>query len=375
MMNPTNKVYLDLMGQPVIKYSLDVFEQLDDVQEMIVVAHRDEMEYMRSEIIDRFRYRKVKQLVCGGGERQDSVNKGLEALDNGLRLVAVHDGARPLLSRSLALRVIEAARAFEASCPGLKVKETVRRLSDDDKTETIDRSRLFLVQTPQVFRLEQLRKAYKKAREDGFYATDDASLFERYCGPVKMVEGEYRNIKITTAEDMDIAKGLLAGGESLRIGSGYDVHRLAEGRELIIGGVKIPFDQGLLGHSDADVLAHALCDALLGAGGLPDIGHQFPDHDAQYRDINSLILLKRVAVMIQQTGFAIGNIDSVIIAEQPRMAPYLGAMKKNLAEALGIDAARINIKATTTEGLGFTGRGEGIAAQATVLLEQRKFGL
>jgi 2-C-methyl-D-erythritol 2,4-cyclodiphosphate synthase len=212
-----------------------------------------------------------------------------------------------------------------------------------------------------------LKEAYSEALAQGFVGTDDAVLFETFCGPVRVVAGDYRNLKITTIDDIYIANGLLNGEKTMRIGNGYDVHRLVEGRNLIIGGVRIPFDRGLLGHSDADVLVHAICDALLGAAGLRDIGYYFPDNNPDYHNIDSLILLKRVAVMVANQDLGIVNIDGTIIAERPRLAPYIEEMKGHLAEALGIEESRVNIKATTTEGLGFTGRGEGIAAQASVL--------
>jgi 2-C-methyl-D-erythritol 2,4-cyclodiphosphate synthase/2-C-methyl-D-erythritol 4-phosphate cytidylyltransferase len=370
MQNVVNKVFMNLEGQPVIKYSLDIFEQLDDVEEIIIVAHPHEISRMEREVVSRFNFHKVKRIVPGGLERQDSVQVGLNALDDGLELVAVHDGARPLVSSELAERVISTARTFGAACPGVMSKDTLKEVGlDGNVRATLDRSRIFHIQTPQVFRAAKLKEAYSKAFTQGFVGTDDAVIFEKYCGPVRVVEGDYRNLKITTVDDMYIAKGLLGGEKTMRIGNGYDVHRLVEGRNLIIGGVKIPFERGLLGHSDADVLVHAICDALLGAAGLPDIGQLFPDNNSDYHDIDSLILLKRVGVLVADQGLEIVNIDGTIIAELPRLAPYLEEMKQRLTVTLGIDVSRVNIKATTTEGLGFTGRGEGIAAQVSVLLK------
>ncbi len=369
MQRSTNKVFLELEGQPVIKYSLDIFEQLDDVEEIIIVAHPHEVTQMEQQIVDRFNFRKVKKIVPGGTQRQDSVLAGLEALSDGLELVAVHDGARPLISLELTRRVIEAARVFKAACPGVLAKDTLKRVGTDGNVQaTLDRSRIYQIQTPQVFQVLELKQAYKEAYAQEIVGTDDAVLFEKFCGPVTVVPGDYRNLKITTIDDMDMAKGLLGRERTMRIGNGYDVHRLTEGRRLIIGGVNIPFDKGLLGHSDADVLIHAICDALLGAAGLRDIGQVFPDNNSDFKNIDSLILLKRIGVMINEQGLRISNIDSTIIAEQPRLAPFLKEMRQRLAETLGVDVSAVNIKATTTEGLGFIGRGEGIAAQACVLL-------
>lgn len=370
MQSQVNKVFLELAGQPVIKYSLDIFEKLPDIEEIIIVAHPQEVSIMERDIVEHFNYRKVKRVVPGGLERQDSVWAGLKALDESLNLVAVHDGARPLVSTEVVLRVIETARVADAACPGIPSKDTLKEVGPDGiVTATMDRSRLYQIQTPQVFRASRLKEAYREAFARGFMGTDDAVIYEKFCGPVRVVNGDYRNLKITTVDDMHMARGLLDGEKTMRIGNGYDVHRLVEGRKLVIGGVPIPFEKGLQGHSDADVLVHAICDALLGAAGLHDIGYYFPDNNPEFHNINSLILLKRVGTLVSNQGLVIVNIDSTIIAERPRMAPYLEEMKERLAGALGIDAVKVNIKATTTEGLGFTGRGEGIAAQASVLLQ------
>lgn len=363
-----NKVYMELCGWPVIRYSLEVFNKIPDVSQMVVVVHPEEINYFEAEILERFQYRKVK-VVAGGKERQDSVRAGLRALNKSLKLVAVHDGARPLLSVPLVKEVIQAARVFKAACPAVPVKDTLRLMGENGLSGgTLDRSRAYQVQTPQVFNMDMLKAAYEQAFKEKYLATDDAELFEKYCGPVRIVEGDYANIKITTVEDLRMAQGILSGGMMMKIGNGFDVHPLVEGRELVIGGVKIPWEKGLLGHSDADVLVHAICDALLGAAGLNDIGYHFPDKDPRYQGADSLLLLKRVRSMLDEKGLKISNLDSTIIAEQPRLTLYIEEMKKRLAAVLEVLPAKINIKATTTEGLGFTGRGEGIAAQATVLL-------
>ena len=370
MQNQVNKVFLELRGQPVIKYSLDIFEKLPEIEEIIIVAHPQEVSAMERDIVGHYNFRKVKRIVPGGQERQDSVWAGLKALDDSLSLVAVHDGARPLVSSEVVRRVIEAARIYNAACPGVPSKDTLKEVGPDGNVQTtLDRSRLYQIQTPQVFRAFQLKEAYQEAFAGGVAGTDDAVIYERFCGPVRVVDGDYRNLKITTVDDMYMAQGLLSGEKTMRIGNGYDVHCLVEGRKLVIGGVRIPFEKGLQGHSDADVLVHAICDALLGAAGLRDIGYYFPDNDPAFHDIDSLILLKRVGVLVSDQRLEIVNIDSTVIAEQPRLAPYLEEMRRRLAEVLGIDDLQVNIKATTTEGLGFTGRGEGIAAQASVLLK------
>ena len=233
-----------------------------------------------------------------------------------------------------------------------------------------------MTQTPQAFQFAVLQKAYEAAYRDNYCGTDDASLVERIGVRVKMIAGSYENIKITTPEDLIIAEALLkskAGGEmQIRTGLGYDSHRFAQGRKLILGGVEIPFEKGLQGHSDADALIHAVCDALLGAAGAGDIGRHFPDTDPAYKDISSVILLERVREMIAAKGFFISNIDVSIIMEKPKLAPFAGEIAANIAKALNISAAGVNIKAKTNEGMGFVGRNEGIAVFAVATLTERK---
>ncbi|MGE5370562.1 MAG: 2-C-methyl-D-erythritol 4-phosphate cytidylyltransferase [Solirubrobacterales bacterium] len=367
---PVNKVLLELGGRPLLAYSLQLFEALDDVAEIVLVAHPDETGYMKEMIVSKYAGSKPVKVVAGGKERQDSVRNGLAAVDPKLGLVAVHDGARPLVSADLARRLIAAARAHGAACPGVAAKDTLREGQDEIFGKTLDRSRIYQIQTPQVFRRESLIQAFDKADADQWMATDDAALYERYIGPVRLVTGEYRNLKITTGDDLLAAEGMLGAAGEDRCGTGFDVHRLVQGRKLIIGGVEVPWEKGLLGHSDADVLLHAISDALLGAAALGDIGKHFPDSDERYRGISSLVLLSHVGVKIADAGFTVLNIDATVIAEKPKMAPYITTMRERIAEALKIETDRVSVKATTTEGLGFTGRGEGIAAQAAAMLRK-----
>ena len=371
MQSSTNKQYLLLNERPVIAYSLDFFDKLDVVDEIVVVTGEKELDYCENEIIKRFKYNKVSAVLPGGAERQDSVWAGLTKLGSDTELVAVHDGARPLLSLAVFLRLLEAAEQWGAAIPGVVCKDTIKVVDKDGfVSQTPDRSTLFAIQTPQVFRYDQLLAAYRQAYQDDFRGTDDAALFEHYIGRVKVVEGDFNNLKITTPGDLVLAKALLGQGETrMRIGNGYDVHRLVEGRKLILGGVEIPFDKGLLGHSDADVLLHAICDALLGAAALGDIGQHFPDTASEYKDIDSLILLRQVRQLLWEKGFSIVNIDSTIAAQQPKLAAFIPAMAANIAATLEIGVEQVGIKATTTEGLGFEGRGEGISAQAVALIK------
>jgi 2-C-methyl-D-erythritol 4-phosphate cytidylyltransferase/2-C-methyl-D-erythritol 2,4-cyclodiphosphate synthase len=233
-----------------------------------------------------------------------------------------------------------------------------------------------LTQTPQAFAFDVLQKAYAAAVSDKFYGTDDASLVERIGVKVKMIAGSYENIKITTPDDLIVAEAFIknkAGTQgNTRSGIGYDSHRFAAGRKLILGGVEITFDRGLQGHSDADALIHAICDALLGASGCGDIGRHFPDSDQDYKDISSIIILQRVKKIIEGKGFWINNIDATVVMEKPKLAPYAGAMVTNIARTLGIPETDVNIKAKTNEGMGFTGRSEGVAVFATACVTERK---
>lgn len=318
----------------------------------------------------------------GGKERQDSVFNCLSAASGWAgwrvpperRIVLIHDAARPLVDKEVLRQVISEASITGAAGVGVPVKDTIKVVDSDRMVKgTPDRNSLWAVQTPQAFSFSVIWEAHLQARADSFMGTDDCSLAERSGYPVRMVEGSYRNIKITTPEDTRIAAVFLEeeGAKSmLRVGQGYDVHRLLPGRRLVLAGVKIPGKLGLSGYSDADVAIHAVMDALLGAAGMGDIGELFPDTDPQYQGIDSRILLGRVVKSLRQAKIVPVNLDLTIIAGYPKIAPYRDQMRDNIAEILGLPRTEVNIKATTTEGLGFTGRGEGIASQAVILVRK-----
>lgn len=238
----------------------------------------------------------------------------------------------------------------------------------------MERSRLWAVQTPQIFSLELLRKAYAQLQKAGNMVTDDAGAVEQIGGKVAVVMGNYKNIKITTPDDLILGEAFIKGAanmaDNIHVGSGFDVHRLVPDRKLILCGVTIPYTLGLLGHSDADVALHALMDAMLGAAGLGDIGKLFPDTDPAFKDADSMVLLKEVIGKLQEAGWQVNNADVTIIAQKPKLASYREAMEKNLSNILHLTEDAINVKATTTEQLGFTGRGEGIASQAVVTIKK-----
>jgi 2-C-methyl-D-erythritol 2,4-cyclodiphosphate synthase/2-C-methyl-D-erythritol 4-phosphate cytidylyltransferase len=308
-------------------------------------------------------------IVPGGATRQESTARGVAATEAGLLLV--HDGVRPFVPESLILRVLSAAERSGAAVPVLPVHETVKRVDPRGRIRgTLDRGEIGLSQTPQGFRREILEEALARARAEGYVGTDEAELVERTGHEVTWVPGEPANRKLTTPGDFQAAERWIqgAGGSVVRIGFGYDIHPLVPGRPLVLGGVAIPHPSGCAGHSDADLLAHAITDALLGAAGLPDIGASFPDTDPRFADARSLDLLAQAYRRVRENGFVLVNLDAVVITESPRIAPHLPEIRKGIAAALGCDPSRIGVKGKRGEGLGPVGRGEGIESHAVALL-------
>lgn len=307
------------------------------------------------------------RIVAGGETRQESVAQGIACLgaigDNDI--VLVHDAARPLVRQDVIDRCIEGARIYGAAVAALPVADTLKQAGGErDVVRTVDRDGLWAVQTPQAFRLGLLRQAHASAARDGFQGTDEASLVERLgTQPVHLVDGARENVKLTAASDLVFAQQWL--GSHMRVGIGYDIHRIVAGRPMWLGGVNIPSPFGLDGHSDADVVLHAVCDALLGAAGLPDIGQLYPNKDPAYAGISSILLLQDVAARLAASGFRTGNVDCTVIAEEPKIAGYAAAMRARIAEVLGVEDGVVSIKATTNEGLGSLGHGQGIACYAT----------
>ena len=301
-------------------------------------------------------------MVGGGATRADSVCSGLRAAKG--QLVAIHDAARPFVSEQVITDALAEAEAMGAAAPAVAVKDTIKIADGAGRVAaTPDRVSLYAVQTPQCFRRSLYLQALSAVTgEKASLVTDDCSLFELAGLPVTLTEGDYANYKITTKEDLQKEK-------TMRIGHGYDVHRLVEDRKLILGGVEIPFEKGLLGHSDADVLLHAVMDAVLGAAALGDIGQHFPDNDPAYKGADSLQLTREVAKIIAAHGYRVGNIDATILCQRPKLAPHIPAMREKIADAFGLPVDAVSVKATTEEHLGFTGEGLGIAAHAVALIE------
>lgn len=368
---PGAKAFLPLAGTPLVVHAVRALNAATLVDRIIVVVQSLDVPRTQQLLAADPRCGKVDAVVPGGEDRQASVLAGLAAAGF-VPVVAVHDGARPLVTPGVIDAVITAARESGAASAGVPVRQTVKLVEQGRAIETLDRTRLWLAHTPQAFDGALLRRAHDQALRDGVRTSDDASLVERYGHPVRMVEDLTSNLKITVPEDLLLAEAYLGTPDrgSPRTGMGFDVHRLVAGRRLILGGVTIESPRGLAGHSDADVLTHAVMDALLGAAGLGDIGGRFPPDDPAFRDADSIGLLHDVAAAVAAAGFTIRHVDSTILADAPRLAPHLAGMRQRLAAAMGVTPDAVNVKATTMEGLGPIGRGEGIAAQAVATVSR-----
>ena len=366
-----DKLSFDLGGETVLHRSIRAFAQCPLVDEIILVAGSNRA-FAQQQAAD---CAKPVCVVAGGATRAESAKNGVLAASGAL--VAVHDAARPFVGQQVITAALEAAAQCGAAAPAVPVKDTIKAaVRGSGKTvpescfvhATPDRSTLYAVQTPQCFdRAAYLAALEELDAEKARLVTDDCSLFELTGRPVQLTQGDYANLKITTREDLPRPEQ--KEEHKMRIGHGYDVHRLVEGRKLILGGVEVPFEKGLLGHSDADVLAHAVMDAVLGAAALGDIGQHFPDNDPVYSGADSLKLARRVAEILKEHGFRIENIDATLLCQRPKLAPHIPAMRRNLADAFGLPVDAVSVKATTEEHLGFTGEGLGIAVHAVALIE------
>lgn len=362
-----NKVLLPLRGEPVIRHAVRAFCEADEIDGVVVVASADETEQMRAALCG---LEKVCAIVPGGSTRQESVKNGLDALPKEARIALVHDGARPLISRELIARCIRQTEDCGSAVVCTPVTDTVKVEKDGCVVRTLDRSLLRAVQTPQCFFAGELKAAYEAAARDGVSVTDDASVMEHAGHSVHLLESSEVNFKLTTPEDLRRAEDIIGERKFMqrlpRTGFGYDVHKLVSGRRLILCGKEIPWEKGLDGHSDADVAVHALMDALLGAACLGDIGRLYPDNDPAFEGADSMKLLADVLRRIKDAGYAVVHADVTIVAQKPKLMPYMDEMRRNLENAM--PGAQVNVKATTTERLGFEGRGEGISAQAVATI-------
>lgn len=352
------KQFATLGGKALLAHSVDAFLAHPDVAAVYLVIGEDQEPLALQALAGR----PISGLVTGGAERQDSVRAGLDALAGlGVTKVLIHDAARPFLSADVIDRLVAALDETDGAIPALPVVDTMAR-GNAILGDVIDRTGLLRVQTPQAFRYDAIMTSHRSWK--GGIATDDAQLARAAGFTIAVVEGEAMLDKITHAQDFEAAEARLVQRLVSRTGMGFDVHRLEAGRPLWLGGVLIPHDQGLAGHSDADVALHALVDALFGAIAAGDIGSHFPPSDPQWKGADSARFVDHARALVAEAGGIIDHVDLTIICEAPRIGPYRAAIRARIAELLQVDPARVSVKATTTERLGFAGRGEGIAAQA-----------
>jgi len=353
------KQYRLLGGRTVLRRALEPFISHPSVDGVCVVIGADDQAAYNAATNDL----PLLPPVIGGDTRQVSVRRGLDALkDHAPATVLIHDAARPLVDAATIAAVVGALETFVGAVPTMPVPDTLKRVSDITIMTNVAREGIAIAQTPQGFRFPEILAAHHKAAD--LALTDDAAVAEHAGLLVAAVPGSRQNFKLTTAEDFAMAEALLAARRQARTGQGFDVHRFGPGDHLWLCGIKVEHSHGLIGHSDADVGLHALTDAILGAIAKGDIGQHFPPSDERWRGAASHLFLSHAAKLVHEVGGRIEHVDLTLICERPKVSPHRGAMIARIAELLGLDDGRVSVKATTTEGLGFTGRAEGIAAQA-----------
>jgi len=369
---PVPKQLLEIGGRSILERSVEAFARHARVNDVLVVLPESIAAAPPSWLASAGASVRV---VAGGARRQDSVANAFDRVAASTDIVLVHDAARPFVDADLISRAIDAAAAHGAAIAAVPVSDTVKRVEagagDAIVVETLPRETIYLAQTPQAFRREVLADAVRIGRS-GVDATDEAMLAEKAGHAVHVVAGDRGNVKITTSADLEAAREAAGSrpASAARVGTGYDLHRLVEGRPLVLGGVAVPAGRGALGHSDADVVCHAATDAILGAAALGDIGVHFPDSDARWKDASSIDLLRRAAGLARDARFDIVNLDVVVVLERPKIAAFLAAIREGVAGALGVPVDRVSVKGKTNEGIDALGRGEAIAAHAVVLLER-----
>ena len=364
-----NKMFAQLAGRTPLEYSLRACKKAGCFENAVIVCQECEMQKARR-IAGRLFPHAI--YAVGGVTRQESAYAGLRALPADADIVAIHDGARCFITPELIVRCVQSCEIYGSGVAGRRCTDTVKTIDAADYfVHTLNRDEIILVETPQVFRRAEIAEAYEAAFRDGFTGTDDAGLMERIGKPVRLVESREENFKLTIPHDFIRGERQLWESRQMRVGQGYDIHALVPGRRLILGGVEIPHEKGLSGHSDADALTHALIDALLGAAALGDIGEWFPDTDPAYQGADSMLLLEQVRETLEDKFWEILNIDATIFAEKPKLSPYKEGIRQNIAEALNLSLEQVNIKAKTAEKFGAVGGGEAIAAAVSCALRKR----
>lgn len=365
------KQFLSLKGRPVIEWSLSAFQSCEEVEGIILVVPEDFAEETRKRLVEEKLTDKVIATIAGGRLRQDSVARGLNALPEDAEWVAVHDAVRPFVTPQLIRATFTLAFNAGAAVPTVAIHDTLVQVDEDNLlVRAISREAVRRSQTPQIFHAEILADAHEKAAREGLIFNDDATLVAYYDHQVATFTHYGENRKITTAQDLEkITMQKLAKGSRIRCGQGFDAHPLEEGRQMKLAGVLFKEDKGSASRSDGDVICHAVCDALLGAATLGDIGRHFPSSDPAYEGVSGLVLLEETAQMVRAKGYEIVYIDCTFIGERPRVASRREEMSENLAQALSVDTDCISVKGASTKGLGFVGRGEGVSAIAMATLQ------
>lgn len=346
-----NKLFEQAQGKTVLEYAAQKFLDCDKIGDIIIVAAKENTDRITKLFEGK---NKPVNVVCGGATRTASVKNALISA-KGADIVLIHDGARPFVSEKVIEDCIKSVINFGSGIAAVPVRDTLKKADNGCIADSIDRENLYAVQTPQGFYYKDILKAYDMAGNKTY--TDDSSVYAEFIGTPRLCEGESGNIKITYFDDLQF---FYREKSIMKCGTGYDSHRFEKERKFILGGVEIPFEKGLAGHSDADALAHAICDSLLSAAGLSDIGNYFPDSDDKYKNADSMKLLEKCRQLIGEKGYKVCNVSAVINCEKPKISPYISQMKENIALALNIKKCDIGISAKTNEGMGFSGRGEGL---------------
>ena len=358
-----NKLLVEIGKKTILDYTVEVFEQAALIDDIVIVAAEEDLREV--ELVAN-KYHKDIRIVQGAETRTQSVHNGLKAIDPSCEIVLIHDGARPFVTENNIKYCIDDVRLHGSAITAVPVTDTIKRADESFMvTETLDRTDLYSVQTPQGFLYRDILGAYNKLAE-GENFSDDSAVYEKYVGKPYICIGSAGNIKITYSEDL---RSFFKEEEMFKCGTGYDSHRFAAGRKLVLGGVDIPAPYGLEGHSDADALIHAVIDSMLTAAGAADIGTYFPDTMPEYKDIDSLKLLKRTFDIITAKGFKVSNLSCAVLCQGVRLADHIPQMKQNIAHCLSIDVSDVGISAKTNEKMGFVGREEGIAVISNCLLK------
>jgi 2-C-methyl-D-erythritol 4-phosphate cytidylyltransferase/2-C-methyl-D-erythritol 2,4-cyclodiphosphate synthase len=368
------KQFLEIDGVSLLQRAVDAFCRVPRITDIIIVTRADAVEDVSRSVSISGRSAAV---IAGGATRQESVAAAFDRVAPDAAYVIVHDAARPFVAPELIERTLDAAIESGAAIAALPARDTVKQAATHEGrsfvARTIPREEVYLAQTPQAFRRDILAAAVRSGRE-GAVGTDESALVEAAGVTIRLVEGDALNFKVTTESDLALLRGIAGGDDmagQMRAGTGYDLHRLVQGRPLLLAGVRIPSELGALGHSDADVVCHAVTDAVLGAASAGDIGRHYPDTDPAWKDASSIDLLRQSVRHVETLGFEVINVDVSVILERPRLAAYVPEMQNCLAAALAVDVARVSVKAKTNEGLDAVGRGEAIAAHAVALLRTR----